>query len=111
MKRALSLPDQTRSHPAFSKRRKTRHSDGIRKLPLTPENLQSLSSQSPAPRNLARSVEQWASTCNNFTEAEMASAQNPSVTSSGTSQRRVSKLGYRRQRSQSPIKKLSPSIA
>lgn len=119
MKRALSCSEieQTCSHFAFPKRLKPDSgrfclfnptSRSSRTLPLTPETLHTLSSESSAPQDLTQSIEQWASNCDSCSEAEMVPPQAPSVASNVSGQRRVSKLSYRRQRSQSPSKKSSP---
>ena len=124
MKRALSCPDieQTRSRSPSPKRRKLSPSRGrhsslpnnisrssrfSRTLPLTPETLQAISSQSSAPKESTQSIEQWASNCYTCSEPEMVPIQTPSVTSNDSGLRRASKVGYRRQRSQSPTKKTS----
>ena len=116
MKREVTYTDveQTCSHILSPKRRKLLNSSdhccrstiepqSSRTLHLTPETLGELSSQSPAPTNSIESIEQWASNCDSCSQSEMAT----SITSNDSSQRRVSKLNYRRQRSQSPTKKTS----
>ncbi|KAF2006573.1 hypothetical protein P154DRAFT_481360 [Amniculicola lignicola CBS 123094] len=121
MKRTLSCPgfEQTRSCPPSPKRRQLSPSGGrldslpnptsrsSRTLPLTPETLQAISSQPSAPKDSTQSIAQWAGNCYTCSEPEMVPVQTPSVASNDSGLRRASKLGYRRQRSQSPTKKSS----
>lgn len=109
MERALSYPDgqQTRCPDSRHNCLSNTKSPCSQTLPVTSETLRALSSQSSASKGSTQSIEQWASNCDSCSEPDMALPQTPSVTSSDSAQRRVSKLSYRRQRSQSPSKKSS----